>query len=104
ESEGILGVIPFASLILLLILNIGKVWMALARTRRLHDFAVPIALVTTAGLVNACFEDWLFAVGYYLCIVFWIFAFALSDYLPQEAAQPAVRQAPAWIFDSVRSA
>lgn len=98
-SVGLLGVIPFASLIMLLILNLGRVWVRLAKSGRVYDYSVPLALVTTAGLVNACFEDWLFAVGYYLCVVFWIFAFTLCDYLPQEAPQPVVRNAGKWAFD-----
>jgi O-antigen ligase len=101
-SVGLLGVIPFGSLILLLILNLGRVWVTLAKTGRVYDYSVPLALVTTAGLVNACFEDWLFAVGYYLCVVFWIFAFALSDYLPQEVPQPVMRNAGPWAFNSAR--
>jgi hypothetical protein len=28
------------------------------------------------------FEDWLFAVGYYLCVFFWSCAFALVDLAP----------------------
>jgi len=104
ESVGLLGVIPFASLILLLVMNLGRIWYALAKTGRIQNFAVPLALVTTAGLVNACFEDWLFAVGYYLCVVFWIFAFSLTDYLPQDPGQVVVRQVPTWAFDSARSA
>jgi len=104
ESVGLLGVIPFASLILLLVMNLGRIWYGLAKTGRIQNFAVPLALVTTAGLVNACFEDWLFAVGYYLCVVFWIFAFSLTDYLPQEPGQVVVRQVPKWAFDSARSA
>lgn len=96
-SVGLLGVIPFGSLVLLLILNLGKVWVRLARSGRVGDYSVPLALVSTAGLVNACFEDWLFAVGYYLCVVFWIFAFALSDYLPQEAPQPVLRGTASWL-------
>src|SRR5581483_7394231 len=94
ESVGLLGVIPFASLVLLLIIQVGRAWTTLARTGRMRDYAVPLALVSTAGLVNACFEDWLFAVGYYLCVVFWIFAFALSDYLPKQAVLPQMRPAP----------
>lgn len=84
ESVGLLGVVPFAALIVVLLINLWRVWITLARTGRIADYSVPFALVTTAGLVNACFEDWMFAVGYYLTVVFWIFAFALSDYLPAQ--------------------
>jgi hypothetical protein len=41
-----------------------------------------MAMVLMAGLVHAFFEDWLFAVGYHLCVFFWIMAFLLKDLLP----------------------
>ncbi len=34
-----------------------------------------------AGLVNAAFEDWMVAVGYYMCIIFWVLAFSLRDWM-----------------------
>jgi hypothetical protein len=37
--------------------------------------------VVLAGLVNAAFEDWLFAAGYYLCVLFWGLAFVLDDFV-----------------------
>jgi len=43
--------------------------------------AVAVVGVVIAGLVNAGFEDWLFAMGYYLCVVFWGLAFVLVDYV-----------------------
>ena len=43
---------------------------------------VPFALVVLAGLVHAGFEDWLFAVGSYLCVFFWVCAFLLTDLVP----------------------
>jgi hypothetical protein len=46
---------------------------------------VPVAMVLTAGLVHAAFEDWLFAVGYYLSVFFWVLAFAFLDILPSGA-------------------
>ena len=49
-------------------------------------------MVLAAGLVHAGFEDWLFAVGYYLCVFFWVLAFAFVDMLP--AAAPAVVYRP----------
>jgi hypothetical protein len=47
-------------------------------------------MVLAAGLVHAAFEDWLFAVGYYLCVFFWAFAFILIDL----TARPASAFAP----------
>jgi len=29
------------------------------------------------------FEDWMFAVGYYLCVFFWAIAFIMMDVLPR---------------------
>lgn len=82
EWVGLLGVLPFAALVLLTLSYAGKVFIWLARTRNPRDFCVPVAMVLAAGLVNAAFEDWLFAVGYYLCVFFWVFAFALADLRP----------------------
>jgi hypothetical protein len=39
-------------------------------------------MILVGGLVHAFFEDWLLAVGYYLCIFFWICAFLLDDIMP----------------------
>jgi len=52
--------------------------------------AVPIAIVLTAGLVHAAFEDWLFAVGYYLSVFFWILAFKLVDVMHALNTAPAI--------------
>jgi len=49
-------------------------------------------MVVTAGLIHAAFEDWLFAVGYYICVFFWTFAFALDDLIPAEARAVATRR------------
>ena len=42
-------------------------------------------MVVLAGLLHAGFEDWLFAVGYYLTVFFWVAAFLLMDVLPGES-------------------
>jgi hypothetical protein len=55
---------------------------ALARLRKLghpNYPAAPVACIVIAGLVHAAFEDWLFAVGYYVTLVFWILAMSLPD-------------------------
>jgi len=89
EGTGILGGAPFAVLVYLILLNLTRValWM-----RRRRDAAVPAVLfaaILIAGLANATFEDWLFAPGYYLCVLFWVFAFLLVQFrptcLPQES-------------------
>jgi len=92
ESVGLLGVAPF---FVLLVAIAAKIWRMLAWMRRTGDIfspAVPIAMVVTAGLIHAAFEDWLFAVGYYICVFFWTFAFALDDLIPAEARAVATRR------------
>ena len=49
-------------------------------------------MVLAAGLIHAGFEDWLFAVGYYLSVFFWVLAFAFLDILPSRC--PAVVYRP----------
>jgi len=46
-------------------------------------------MVVISGLCHATFEDWLFAVGSYLCVYFWVFAFLLADLVPATAVVPA---------------
>jgi len=82
EWVGLLGVAPFFTLVLLIAVNIGRVAAWARRTGDPFSPAIPIAAVLTAGLVHTVFEDWLFAVGYYLCVFFWALAFALVDVLP----------------------
>jgi O-antigen ligase len=82
EGVGLLGVLPFFALVLMLALKVGGVFAWLRRTSNLRDYVVPVAMVLTAGLVHAGFEDWLFAVGYYLSVFFWVLAFVFLDILP----------------------
>jgi hypothetical protein len=52
--------------------------------RRRRDYfspAIPAAAIVAAGLIHTMFEDWMFAVGYYLCVFFWAMAFILVDVL-----------------------
>jgi hypothetical protein len=42
-----------------------------------------------SGLCHASFEDWLFAVGSYICVYFWVFAFLLADLVPATVVVPA---------------
>ena len=69
----------------MLTLKVGGVFVRLRRTSNLRHCSVPVAMVLVAGLVHAGFEDWLFAVGYYLCVFFWVLAFAFIDILPATA-------------------
>jgi O-antigen ligase len=92
EGVGLLGVVPFFALVLMLALKVGGVFAWLRRTANLRHYGVPVAMVLAAGLVHAGFEDWLFAVGYYLTVFFWVLAFAFLDILP--AASPALVYRP----------
>jgi O-antigen ligase len=96
EGVGLLGVLPFVALVLTVAVRVGGVFAWLRRTGNLRHCAVPVAMVLTAGLVHAGFEDWLFAVGYYLSVFFWVLAFAFMDLLP--AAAPAVVYRPTTRF------
>jgi O-antigen ligase len=82
EGVGLLGALPFFLLMLLVAANIGRVLIVLRRTGNLFAPGVPIAFVLLAGMVHAFFEDWLFAVGYYICVFFWALAFILLDFAP----------------------
>jgi O-antigen ligase len=88
EGVGLLGVVPFFTLVLMLALKVGGMFSWLRRTANLHHYSVPVAMILAAGLIHAAFEDWLFAVGYYLCVFFWMLAFAFLDLLP--ASSPAL--------------
>lgn len=86
---GVIGTLPF---VLLMAMVMGPVvrtfrWVYFARSA--HHPAVPLALVVVAGLVHASFEDWLFAVGYYLCVFFWSIAFVLADLAPVASRVPS---------------
>ena len=91
EGVGLLGVVPFLALVLALALKVGGVFAWLRRTANVRHFSVPVAMVLAAGLIHAGFEDWLFAVGYYLSVFFWVLAFAFMDLLPSEAPAATYR-------------
>jgi O-antigen ligase len=82
EGVGLCGVLPFLALVLMTAINAAKVLVWTRNTRDPCTLALPIAAVIVAGLVHAGFEDWLFAVGNYLCVFFWSLAFILVDLLP----------------------
>ncbi|MFY9558897.1 MAG: O-antigen ligase family protein [Terriglobales bacterium] len=85
EWVGLLGILPFTLLIFLLIQAIIRVYLFLRRTGNAAHYSVPLTMVLIAGLAHAFFEDWLFAVGYYLTVLFWSFAFLLMDLVPESA-------------------
>jgi len=79
EGLGLVGVLPFA---LLLIVLVHRIWATCLWMRRMGNpahCAVPLVGVIVGGLVHAGFEDWLLSAGSYLCVVFWIIAFWALD-------------------------
>ena len=82
EYVGLLGIVPFSILLLLILRLIFRVCVWTWKTADAQHYAVPLAFVCLAGLIHAFFEDWLFAVGYYLSIFFWSSVFILSDLQP----------------------
>jgi O-antigen ligase len=81
ETTGLLGTLPCALLILALICEIWRVFLWLRRTGKANQPAVVAAAIILAGFVNASFEDWMFAVGYYMSVIFWVLAFSLRDWM-----------------------
>jgi O-antigen ligase len=94
EGVGLVGVIPFFFLLVLILVNIRRVLIQLWSTKDLSSPAVPMALVLVAGLVDAMFEDWLFAVGYYVCVFFWALAFMLVNLAPRLSGELAPSDLP----------
>jgi O-antigen ligase len=90
EGVGIAGLLPFVALILLVVRNVSRVWFATRRFGSIRSLAVPFVAILSAGLIHAAFEDWLFAVGYYLCVFFWTLAFMLVDLVPADGTMPAL--------------
>ena len=89
QYVGLLGVIPFAILLALVLANVFRACIWMKRTRNPKSYAVPLAMVCLAGVIHAIFEDWMFAAGYYLTLFFWTAAFVIPDFLPRRTAQPA---------------
>jgi len=81
ETTGVVCTFFFALLILTLIREIWRVFAWLRRTGKLNHPAVVAAPIVLGGLVNAFFEDWLLAVGYYMCVIVWVLAFSLRDWM-----------------------
>lgn len=86
ETTGAIGALPFALLILCLLREIWRVFSRLRRTRQVNQPAVVAAVVILGGLVNAVFEDWMLAVGYYMCVIFWVLALSLRDWMADPAS------------------
>jgi len=88
QYMGLLGVVPFVILLLMTSYQIWRVSRWMRKTRSAQHYAIPLAMVCVAGLVHAGFEDWMFAVGYYLTVFFWTSAFLLCDLQPRFAEAP----------------
>ena len=88
EWVGLLGGLPFVALLAVTASNVWRVCAWMQRTADPRHYSIPLAMVVLAGLVHAAFEDWLFAVGYYVCVYFWIFAFLLADLVPDAVVVP----------------
>jgi O-antigen ligase len=86
EWVGLLGVVPFYFLVGITGSNVRKAFSAVRRSGDVLSPMIPAAAIVAAGLIHATFEDWMFAVGYYLCVFFWAIAFILVDVLRQPAA------------------
>ena len=93
EYMGLLGLVPFAVLLILTLRNVWRVCAWVRRTGDLRPYAVPFSVLIIGALVHAAFEDWLFAVGYYLCVFFWICAFMVADFV---STAPVPTPAPVW--------
>jgi O-antigen ligase len=93
---GLLGGLPFVALLAVTVANVWRVCAWMRRTADPRHYSIPLAMVVLAGLIHASFEDWLFAVGYYLCVYFWVLAFLLFDFVPDAVAFPVVGVARAF--------
>ena len=82
QYVGLLGMVPFTILMIMSVRIACRVFVWTWKTRDARNFAVPLAAVCLAGLIHAFFEDWLFAIGYYLTVFFWTAVFILSDLQP----------------------
>lgn len=94
EWTGLLGMVPFFLLVGMAGLNASRVFRWLRHSNEIFSPAAPAAAIVAAGLFHAMFEDWMFAVGYYLCIFFWVMAFLLVDVLPRT---PVVYSPRVWV-------
>ena len=81
ETTGTVGTLFFGSLVLALLLEVYRVFRWLRTSGRLNQPSVLVASIVLAGLVNAFFEDWLLAVGYYMSVIFWVLALSLRDWM-----------------------
>ena len=103
EWVGLLGIAPFLLLLGGLVQEIRKVGQYMRRTLDGSHPAVPLAMVCLAGLLHATFEDWLFAVGYYLSVFVWCLAFCLIDLTREQVPARPIASEPVWRGEFVAS-
>jgi O-antigen ligase len=99
EWVGLLGIVPFIALLAVIAWNVWTVCVWMHRTADPRHYSIPLAMVVLSSLVHASFEDWLFAVGSYEAVYFWVFAFLLADLVPSAVvpvADIALRSRHAW--------
>jgi len=82
EWTGLFGCIPFLALVVLLLARTFSIARWMRRSGWPSNPSVLLAAIVLAGLLDAVFEDWLFAPGYHLCILVWTCAFMLMDLAP----------------------
>ena len=88
EWVGLLGVVPFVALLAVIVSNVWRVCAWMRRTSDPCHYSIPLAMVVLSGLVHGLFEDSLFAVGSYISVYFWVFAFLLADLIPVAVVVP----------------
>jgi O-antigen ligase len=104
EYVGLLGIVPFVILLVLLLRAATRVYFWMRRNGSPNNYAVVFAMIVVAGLVHAGFEDWLFAVGSYLSVFFWVATFLLIDLVAQLKADPRIPVAKSFVaFSPVQS-
>jgi O-antigen ligase len=86
ETTGALGTVFFALLLLFILRESWRVFSRLRRTGKVNQPSVVAAAIILGGVVNAFFEDWMLAVGYYMCVIFWVLAFSLRDWMAEPAS------------------
>ena len=79
---GMIGSVPFAGMIALLLRKISSTLNRLRKTGIAAHPSVPLAAVILAGMVHAAFEDWMFAPGNYISVFFWCLVFVFIDVAP----------------------
>jgi O-antigen ligase len=88
EGTGAVGSFFSGLLILALLREIWRIFSRLRYTGQVNQPAVVAGAIVLGGLVNAFFEDWLFAVGYYMSVIFWVLALSLRDWTADTTSLP----------------